>query len=123
MKRLRHKAWFDYSSQQRSARSRGIPFELTFVEWIQIWEDSGRISERGKMGHQYCMARFGDKGGYTVGNVKVITNRENLTEETISNRPSWHKRVKKALRRREHVLGLRTLPIAKPHPTPLNAPL
>src|ERR1700691_4303747 len=62
------------------AKRRGIPFELTFNEWWDIWTSSGHWNERGRYRHQYVMARHGDVGPYAVGNVKIITNSENVKE-------------------------------------------
>jgi hypothetical protein len=73
---LRH----DFRSQKSSAKIRGIPFELTFEEWLQIWQDSDHLHERGRKKGQYCMARFGDIGPYAVWNVKIILHGENVSD-------------------------------------------
>jgi hypothetical protein len=63
------------------------PFELTFEEWLAVWEASGRWAERGRLPHQYCMARLGpDIGPYRAGNVKIITNAENNAEQRANRR-------------------------------------
>lgn len=67
--------------QKCSAQRRGIEFLLTFEEWLRIWEDSGHLHERGKFKHQYCMARFGDRGAYVVGNVFITTMEENKRQQ------------------------------------------
>lgn len=64
-----------------NARMVGTEFLLTFEEWINIWLDSGHLEERGHCRGQYVMARFGDKGPYAVGNVKIITAEENCSEK------------------------------------------
>jgi hypothetical protein len=64
---------------KRAAR-RGIPFLLTYSEWLRIWIDSGHLDERGPYRGQYVMARFGDKGPYAVGNVKIVTVEANVSE-------------------------------------------
>lgn len=58
----------DYRNQKMDAESRGVPFLLTFEEWLKIWVDSGHLYERGCRRGQYVMARFGDEGPYTAGN-------------------------------------------------------
>jgi hypothetical protein len=73
-----------YSVQRGHARYRGIPFVLTFDEWKAIWEESGHLSERGRNRDQYVMARIGDRGPYAVGNVKIITFVENVSEQVFS---------------------------------------
>ena len=64
------------------AAKRGIGWKLTFGEWSKIWLDSGHLFDRGNKRGQYVMGRFGDVGPYAVGNVKIITNQENLTDIT-----------------------------------------
>lgn len=72
-------AWF---FQRSRARKRGIEFLLSFEEWFKVWDDSGHLHEKGRLKHQYCMARNGDKGPYAVGNVSIITVGENVRQQT-----------------------------------------
>jgi hypothetical protein len=72
--------WRQFREAVRNARARDIEFLLTYSEWLKIWQDSGHLSERGKKLGQYVMARFGDKGPYAVGNVRIIATTENLAE-------------------------------------------
>jgi len=70
-----------YRSHKESAiYNRKIEFNLTFDEWITIWLQSGHWLERGTRGNQYCMSRFNDSGSYSVGNVEIKTNSENIKE-------------------------------------------
>ena len=69
-----------FDSQRKSSRERNIDFLLTYEEWLQIWIDSGHLHERGRFRGQYVMARFGDKGPYAIGNVKIVTAEENVSE-------------------------------------------
>jgi hypothetical protein len=64
-----------YSQHKRSAKQRGIEFRLTFEEWWKLWEP--HWENRGSGHEQLVMCRFGDKGGYEVGNVRIATVREN----------------------------------------------
>jgi len=74
--------WGAFEQHKWRANRQDIEFLLTYQEWISIWQDSGKLEQRGtRFGLDgYCMARFGDEGPYAVGNVKIITNRENLAE-------------------------------------------
>lgn len=92
MGRLRGK----YTTQKAHARQRGIPFWLTFDEWLTIWQDSGCADERGRGRDKYCMARIGDRGAYEVGNVKIIRNSENVLEKKITDetRAIWSRQRK-----------------------------
>ena len=67
-----------YSRQKSKAKHRGIDFLFTFEEWWDIWQKSGHWHERGLKCGQYVMARKGDVGPYSTGNVVIITTSENL---------------------------------------------
>lgn len=73
-----------FRSHRSSAARRGIPFELTFDEWLEIWEKSGHLAERGRRNNQYVMARARDQGSYTVGNVSIITFEQNCRDRKHS---------------------------------------
>lgn len=62
--------------QRKSAKARGIGWELGFKEWWTIWQESGKWALRGR-GQGYCMARIGDDGPYADGNIYITTSIEN----------------------------------------------
>lgn len=66
--------------QRQKAHSRGIPWELTFDQWWQIWEDSGLWKCRGNWVGGAVMMRNGDTGPYAVGNVRIGSFVENVQE-------------------------------------------
>jgi hypothetical protein len=74
-----HPAWkaFQYQRSNAEGPTRNIPWELTFKQWWNIWKRSGHWDERGRNKNNYCMARIGDAGPYSVDNVLIITNSEN----------------------------------------------
>jgi len=67
-----------YRMQKSNARTRKIPFLLTFEEWLTIWNDSGKLAQRGRGANKFCMCRIGDTGPYVIGNVFIGTGRENV---------------------------------------------
>lgn len=70
-----------FSQHKKNAKVRGIPFELTFVEWLRVWVESGHFDERSnKTADGYVMARRGDRGPYAVGNVEIVAHRINVAE-------------------------------------------
>lgn len=73
-----------YAVQKGDAKRRGIPFLLTFEQWLKVWVDSGRYHESGSYSGQYCMARLGDVGPYALGNVRICTCNENASERRMS---------------------------------------
>lgn len=56
-----------YSDQMVAAKLRGIPWELTFADWLTWWGDD--LPRRGRKGADLCMARVGDTGPYRIGNI------------------------------------------------------
>lgn len=66
--------------QRASAKRRQIEWELTFDEWWDIWQKSGKWELRGNQANLYCMARKGDQGGYVKGNVIIKLLKENSRE-------------------------------------------
>lgn len=61
--------------QRSNAKQRGIDWQLTFEEWMDIWNSSGKWGERGNKG--YVMARNFDTGPYAVDNVKIVKTEIN----------------------------------------------
>jgi hypothetical protein len=90
-----------YNVQKGDAKRRGVAFLLSFDEWFNIWEKSGHLDERGAFSGQYCMARFGDRGAYEMGNVRICTVNENHSE-MIQKESS-----RQLLRGNKHALGLK----------------
>ena len=78
--------WGAFDHHRYRAKKDGIEFLFTYEEWIGIWRESGHLLRRGTRWGAlgYCMARNGDKGPYAVGNVRIITNRENIAERDNS---------------------------------------
>jgi len=69
-----------YVSQRGAAKTRGIAWEMSFLDWVGIWRDSGKLHLRGRGRGAYCMARHGDTGPYAVGNVSITTVEANSAE-------------------------------------------
>lgn len=78
-----------FVDQKRNAKKRKVEWHLTFKEWWDIWQESGKYNQRGR-GKGYCMTRIGDTGGYQVGNVEIKTIGENFSESYFKH--PWHER-------------------------------
>ena len=91
-----------YTSQKSTSVQRKIPFLLTFIEWIAIWDSSGCLHKRGKHPHQYVMARKGDKGPYSVWNVDIITAAENIRQAHLGVKDSPLIRRLRTISSRKH---------------------
>lgn len=72
-----------YGQHKRDASRRGITFLFTFEEWYNLWLWSGKLEQRGRKKGQYVMARYGDKGPYSIANCKIILCEENHSEGSL----------------------------------------
>jgi hypothetical protein len=66
-----------YKSQRDQAVKRGIKFLLSYDEWLDVWDRSGKMLLRGAKAGCYCMGRKGDVGPYAVDNVYIIPVEQN----------------------------------------------
>jgi len=71
-----------YLTHKKSSNRRGIEFNLTLVQWWEIWQESGHWEERGR-GKGYCMTRIGDTGPYEIGNVEIKTIGQNFSDSFL----------------------------------------
>ena len=69
-----------FQQQRKHAQERGIPWCLQFWEWLQIWEESGHLHERGCHKGQWVMARNGDAGAYEAKNIRIARVETNNRE-------------------------------------------
>ena len=70
--------WF---AHRQNARRRGIVFDFPFEQWLEFWLDSGHWHDRGiKSADNYVMSRKGDTGPYSIDNVVIKSNRDNVFE-------------------------------------------
>lgn len=66
---------------RQNARRRGIVFDFPFEQWLEFWLNSGHWHQRGiKSADNYVMSRKGDTGPYSIDNVVIKSNRDNVFE-------------------------------------------
>lgn len=99
---LRGRITHAFSTQKSHAATRGVGWELTLLEWWDIWEKSGHWNDRGRTGDEYVMCRDGDEGSYAVGNVFIATQRENSYQRVNKNEVHASRRPQKLLRALRH---------------------
>ena len=81
-----------FTRQRKSSRKRldangkPINFLLTYSEWLDVWLESGRFTERGNRRGQYCMSRYNDVGDYELGNVFIQLHSSNSSEVRLAGR-------------------------------------
>lgn len=85
-----------YTQHKGNAKTRGVPFLLTFEEWKEIWLASGKWEQRGRGAEKYCMCRMGDAGAYEVGNVFIDRNARNISDGNKGKPDSPETRAKKS---------------------------
>jgi hypothetical protein len=73
---LKNKYW----TQKACAKRRGISFLLSYNDWWDIWQQSGKWNERGCKKGQYVMSRHNDMGSYEVGNIFIQQHGINIAE-------------------------------------------
>lgn len=78
-----------FSTLKACAKREGITFTLTHQQWCDLWNRSGLWHLRGRLPHQYCLARINRSKGYTLDNVHITNNlelwrRTRDTEDTTS---------------------------------------
>lgn len=83
-----------FNCHKGNAKKRGVPFLLTFDQWWDIWQRSGKWDKRGCKPGCYVMARRGDTGPYAVYNVDIVKFTRNLAEGRITR---WRGRTKTVL--------------------------
>ncbi len=70
-----HRYAAKFQANKRSAAARGIPFELSFEQWLTLWSE--KIEDRGSRKGQFNLCRKNDLGGYVVGNCYVARKEHN----------------------------------------------
>lgn len=68
-----------YRRQRLHARRRGIPFNLSFHQWVLWWGVD--IWKRGRGDGKLQMCRLNDEGCYELGNIYKATCNENSSEK------------------------------------------
>lgn len=66
-----------FKEQKKRAAQRKIAWRLEYWEWLQIWQESGHLEERGYHKGEWVMGRNFDRGAYETGNVKIVRAETN----------------------------------------------
>jgi len=73
-----------YAVHKSNAVRRGVAFSLTFSDWWDLWERSGKWLRRGNRKGMYQMCRVWDRGGYELGNVYIGKMETNVGDRNCS---------------------------------------
>jgi transcription initiation factor TFIIIB Brf1 subunit/transcription initiation factor TFIIB len=67
----------------RNAKRRGIPFTLTFDEYVSIAGPSGYFARKGRFKDSLHMDRVREWEGYHFWNMQTITNSQNVKKALL----------------------------------------
>ena len=84
----------DFMTHRRNAKKRNIEFALTYEEWLNIWQQSGKLEYKGRTKGSYNMCRYGDIGPYAVGNVYIDKAEVNAGLATLGKPKSIEQKLK-----------------------------
>ena len=105
------KAVYQYAAlKSRNAKTYGNVSHLDPF-WVRymLLRDGITIDQVGAASSAYQLARYGDKGDYTVENARFITTRENIQERKVGQGPWTPERRKAASdRMRNHQIWKKT---------------
>ena len=79
------KAWKYLNYKKANAKTRGLDFDLDLEEMLEMLDSAGITMDQvgNNSGRAYQLARYGDEGGYTRGNCRFITMKENRIEREL----------------------------------------
>jgi len=69
-----------YFEQRQAAKQRGVEWQLDFRTWLEIWQASGHLHQRGRCKGSYQMCRSGDIGPYASSTVRIDRMEANASE-------------------------------------------
>lgn len=79
-----------WKNKRVNAAKEGIEFTLSYEDYLNLVADANlKSSQLGFTGAGYVLARYNDEGGYTKGNCRFITQKENSDEK--NRRLFWDK--------------------------------
>jgi hypothetical protein len=79
--------YYDYYNFCARQRQTKIPVKLTAREWLCWWMGTGKYDQRGRLDHEFCMARIDKTKDWDIDNIYCTTNKINRTRSRpIANR-------------------------------------
>lgn len=77
----RHPVEYAFQVFRQNARRRQKPFELTLEDFKKFCYETEVLHGRGRTSDSWHIDRIDDTKGYTVDNIQVLTNAENVRKE------------------------------------------
>ena len=75
-----HRKW---SLRKSNAKAKKLKFRLTLEDIARMLKKDGLQSSDWSREGGYDLARFGDRGGYEIGNCRFISHQDNLLERRL----------------------------------------
>lgn len=69
---------FAFQSLRRSARRRNKEFTISLEQFTEFCVKTDYIRKKGRKGESYHIDRIDETKGYTIDNIQVLTNSENV---------------------------------------------
>jgi len=79
--RLTHDDRYAYHNLKRSAKKRGIGFEIEFEDFIEFCAITGYLELRGKDPHSFTIDRIKASEPYRIGNIRILTYHDNISHK------------------------------------------
>lgn len=76
-KKAKDPVQYCYGVLRRNSRRRGKEFTLTLEQFRQFCYEEDYIQNKGKTHSSYTIDRIDNSKGYTIDNIRVLTNSEN----------------------------------------------
>ena len=76
----RHPLKYAYNTLRVNARRRQKEFTLTLEQFKEFCAKTDYFHKKGKLSHSYHIDRIDESKGYSIDNIQVLTNKENVTK-------------------------------------------
>jgi hypothetical protein len=73
----------DYFNWKSGCIGSGYEVELTLVEWIKWWMETGEWANRGRTRDSVCMGRLDFDKPFNLSNIQIMTVRERSQKANI----------------------------------------
>lgn len=92
-----------FLTQRQNAKKRNIDWQLTEQEWIDWWEETGHLNDRGRGKGKWLMARFNDTGPYSLTNIFCHQHGSNVSDAQKGKPKSIEQRAKMSANAAKHM--------------------
>lgn len=78
---LAHEQYYAWSKHRAQAAYRGEAHDLTFQEWLGIWNTDNNWFNRGRQAECCVLTRRDSDGAWSIDNVEIISRYEQLLRQ------------------------------------------